>query len=210
MSPRPSDRDRELLRLYELARPGERNLAAHLREHADVVQQLGVDLDLDLDQDDAELALRLAGPISRYKRRVATTRERTQEERARAAAVAVERTARHRDGVVQVDAQLVLGALLAGHHEYISFDLSGGRVAVVRSLLLRARAGLRRLGDVVLLVDASGLHFIWRGGRGRLNLRASSAGRGRSVLHVDLARRELAPSSAPVLLADVLHQLGLM
>lgn len=211
MSSRPSSTTSEMLRLYSLAAHGEYNLARFFDEHPDLVAHL--DVSIDLARDDVEIALQLAPVIGRHKKRALRLRAGEQAERtATAVRQLVATSHRHGDGI-ELDADVLLGALLAdSSKKYISFELPGARVPVLRAALAKARVPLRTFIDVTAYVDGQGLHLRWRGGRGGLNLRARVEERGAEVLHVDLrpappVRRTL---PHPVHLADVLAELGLI
>lgn len=210
MSPRPSSTTRELLRLYSLASRGEYNLTQFLVDRPELVAHLG--LLLDLERDDAEVALQLAPAVGRYKRRAAHLKAGEHTERAAAAVRQLVATSQRRADQLEIDAELLLGDLLAdSSKKYISFEFTGARVPVLRGALARARAPLRNFIDLGAYIDESGVHLRWRGGRGGLNFRPHVEERGADVLRVDLRPvppvRRLLPR--PVLLADVLADLGL-
>lgn len=197
--------------MYSLASPGEYNLAQYFREHPDLAARVGVAVDTE--RDDAELALEIAPAIGRFKRTTARLRAGDRAERAGNAARRLSATAGHQYDRVELDADILLGDLLADPEKnYVAFDLESVRVAVHRHALARARSGLRNFLDLAAYVDERGLHFAWRAGRGGLNLRPQVQERAAEVLVVDL-RRELRSRRvyrpAPVLLADVLADLGL-
>ena len=208
MSPSRSSTTRELLRLYSLAARGEYNLRQFLDERPDIIAQLGIDLDRSYD--DAELALQIAPAVGRHKRWAARVKAGEHAERSAAAVRQLIATSRRAWDRVEVDADLLLGDLLADRSQYISFDLGEARVPILRATLVSARAPLRNFIDVAAYLDERGLHIRWRGGRGGFNFRPRVEERGAAVLDVDLRpapprRRQLA---GPVLLADVLADLG--
>lgn len=211
MSPPPSRATRELLRCYALAAPGEHNLARLLHDQPDLAAGLGVVLDLD--RDDAELALQIAPAVGRLKRLTARAHASDRTESAAAAAATLSRTARQGCDRVEVDADLLLGDLLADNEKkYVAFEVVTARVSVHRHVLVRARPCLRGFLDLAAFVDERGVHFAWRAGRGGLHLRPQIVERGAEVLLVDLLpprepTRVCRP--APALLADVLAELGL-
>lgn len=196
--------------MYSLAAPGEYNLALFLAERPELVAHLGVHLDLQ--RDDAEVALQLAPAIGRYKTRAVHIHAGERAERAAAAARQLIATSRQRADWFEIDAELLLGDLLADNSKkYLSFELPGARVPVLRCALTKARVLLRSFIEVAAYADERGLHLRWRGGHGGLNFRPQVEERGAAVLHVDLRPlppvRRLLPR--PVLLADVLADLGL-
>jgi hypothetical protein len=197
--------------LYSLASYGEYNLVGFLRDRPVIVAHLGVALDLD--GDDAEVALQLAPAIGRYKR--STTRAQAGERAGRAAA-AVGRpiaSARHPIDHVELDADLILGDVLADtEKKYVSFEIAGARVPVHRGALARARAPLRNFMDLAAYVDEGGLHLRWRAGHGGLNFHPQVEERGADVLHIDLrpALPVRRPLPQPLLLAEVLADLALI
>lgn len=197
--------------MYSLARHSEYNLGAHLHGHPELLAELG--MAIDLSKDDAELGLALAPAMGRYKRacfQVALVERDRRAEQAAARLIAASRTDGDR---VVLDAGLLLGPVSAGPHDYLAFDLDAVRVAVPRRPMARGRVVLRGFLDLAAFVDASGLHLRWRAGRGGLNIRPQLPRRDDHLLLVDLRRRapQRAPApAAPVLLADVLADLGLM
>lgn len=206
---RPNSETRELLTLYARAGRGEYNIRAFLREHPEFVARLG---EVDLERDDSDLALQLAPAVGHYKRRAADLRAGEREQRSAAAVHQLIATARRRADGIELDAAQLLGGLLADNaKKYISFELLGARVPVLRTTLAKARVPLRNFIDVAAYVDERGIHFRWRGGRGGLNFCPQVEEREAEVLYVDLRpappmRRTL---PRPVLLADVLAELGL-
>lgn len=208
MAPRPNSATRELLTLYARAGRGEYNIGAFLRERPRLAGRLGL---LDLDRDDADLALQLAPALGQYKRRLADEQAGERRARAERAARALAASARHRLERADLDPANLLGDLLAdSSKKFIGFELTGVRVLILRSLLLRARVPLRGFPDVAACIDERGLHLLWRGGRGGLNLRPQAEERGAAVLLVDLrpARTPRMGRPGPVLLAEVLASLG--
>jgi hypothetical protein len=213
MSRQPSKATKELLRLYVLAAPGEYNLPKFFEEHPELRSELGVALDGE--RDDAALGLELAPVIGRLRHRAASVQAAERVERAAAAARRLSASAVYRDRHVEFDAGVLLGDLLADSgKKYIGVELDGARVLVLRSILARARACLRIHLDLAGFADEAGLHLVWRGGRGGLNLRPQQQERGAGVLLVDLRRPCLYVArertrQAPTILGDILGELGL-
>lgn len=207
---RPSRSTRTLLTLYTHAAHGEFNIGAFLREHPELLTRLGTSLDLA--QDDAALALALAPAVGRHKQYIARANLAERCARADRAAAQLAASARHERDRVVLDADVLLGDLLAGRQKYIALDLESARIPVLRHVLVRARGALRGFLDLSAFVDEGGLHLVWRAGRGGLNLRAQPEERGASVLAVDLRPRMpmRRASGSPVPLGDVLVELGLM
>ena len=210
MSPRPSRSTRELLALYARAGHGEYNLGAFLRAHPEFLARL--DLPLDLTQDDAALALALAPFMGRYKKYATEVNAAERCTRADRAAAQLAASARHEDDRVVLDVDILLGDILAGTHAYVAFSLETVCISVRHHVLVKARGPLRNFLDVGAFVDERGLHLAWRHARGGLNLLAQREERGAAVLQVDLRPRRVMrrASRAPVPLADVLAELGLM
>ena len=213
MSRQPSSATKELLRLYALAAPEECNLSKFFEGHPELRRELGVSLDEN--SDDAARGLDLAPVIGRLRHRAASVQAAERAERAEAAARRLSASAVHRDGRVELDADVLLGDLLADSgKKYLGVELDGARVLVLRSTLAKARACLRIHLDLAGFADEAGLHLAWRGGRGRLNLRPQQLERGAGVLLVDLRRprfqvvRERRPAP-PAILGDILGELGL-
>lgn len=209
--PPRSDAFKELVRLYSLAHRGEHNLAAHLRAHPEVAAALGVDVDPV--RDDAELALVVAPAIGKYKLSCSRAAVGERDRRAEEAGRRLGARARHDGQVVLLDADLLLGPMSTGSHDFLAFELESTRVVVPRRPLARGRVVLRGFLDLVAFLDPRGLHLRWKAGRGGLNFRPHAPPREAGLLVVDLRRpaprRASAPAS-PVLLAEVLADLGLM
>lgn len=210
MSARPSRSTRTLLALYTHAARDEFNIGPFLREHPELLARL--DTALDLAQDDATLALAFAPAVGRYKKYIATANMTERCMRADRAAAQLADAARHERDRVVLDIDLLLGDLLAGRQKYIALELESARVSVLRHVLVRARGALRGFLDLLAFVDEGGLHFVWRAGRGGLNLRPQPEERGASALHVNLRPRMPMRRAAgsPMPLGDVLVELGLM
>ena len=210
MASRPSSSTRELLALYSRAGRREHNLGAFLREHPEVLGRF--DVPLDLTQDDATLALSLAPFIGRHRKYIAETSAAERGLRAERAAARLADSARHESDRVVLDVDVFLGDVLAGTHEYITMENESLRVSVLRHTLVKARAALRGFLDLAAYVDERGLHLVWRGGRGGLNLLPQREERGASTLLVNLRARPATrrASAFPVPIADVLVELGFM
>ena len=206
----------ELLRLYALAATGEHNLARFLDDEPALALELGVSPSTRGDRDDASLALELAPVIGRMKARATRRKEADRVRRAETAARGLKATAVHEAGRVVIEADVLLGDALADpKKKYIGLE-TGGEQAMLfrRSTLLAARMNLRIFLDLGAFVDAEGLHFVWRAGRGRLNLRPQALEREADVLVVDLRRPEPVRrverrQRAPALLGDIVAELGL-
>lgn len=79
-------------------------------------------------------------------------------------------------GVV-VDIDLVLGKLLADpSRKHIAFVLLDDVVVIEATLLRRARILRQTFMDAVCFIDEKGVHFRWKGGRGKLNLHTQVVG----------------------------------
>lgn len=113
------------------------------------------------------LRQRLAG-ISRSVEENRRTRSR---ERAARAAVTLGATARWTEHRAVLDVELLLRDLLADRtKKYVAFTSVGSAAVTIRRDTLVRVAALRRLHvDLVAFVDADGLHFRWKGGRGGYN-----------------------------------------
>ena len=121
MPRRPSSTTRELLALYARAGRDEHNIGAFLRGRPELVADL--EAPLDLERDDADLALQLAPTIGRFKRSAAHLRARDQEQRASAALRQLIATARHEANSITLNAELLLGELLADNSKrYVTFE----------------------------------------------------------------------------------------
>ena len=109
--------------------------------------------------------------------------------------------------------------------KYVRFHADGIDVAILRRTLADTGRVMSRFPDVTCFVDSRGLHFRWRGGKGHLRYHPQLvAPRDRElVLLVPLVRQvdpvatvtavaatppPRAPSPYPMLLADILVELG--
>jgi hypothetical protein len=114
------------------------------------------------------LKKRLEGLINlRAHQKIARNQQRTLDAVARLVTSAEWRSAR-----VHLDAELVLSKDLRAdcRHELVSFDVLGSAPVVVRLQQLGRAERALRFSDLGCFVDAHGLHFRWRGGKGRLRL----------------------------------------
>jgi ElaB/YqjD/DUF883 family membrane-anchored ribosome-binding protein len=168
---------RELVRLVRLSAPDDVNVGAFVAEHAAELAPL-------LHTHDAALT-KAAGHadeivIRALRRRtdhaLVEERERRRDAgaaAAREAALQVGRTARWLPFGVVVDADVVLGNLLAdAGSRHVAFMLPEAIAAVETALLRRCRILPRTHIDIASFVDKDGVHFRWKGGKGALNLRS--------------------------------------
>lgn len=194
-----------LVGLYSRAQVGEYNLSAFLRENPGVQARSGV---RDINRDDAELAIQLGEFVGRHKYAERQLRRERLDERVDRAVRRLVTTARYEDVQVRLEADVLLGDLLATGRKYICFDLQQARVVLPRQALLRARKALRPFPDVVAYVDERGLHLRWREGRGGLNFPPQRQEQESTTL-VDLRPHAL-PKTEPVRLAEILADLALL
>lgn len=68
----------------------------------------------------------------------------------------------------ELEAPLLLGALLQGSARYVVFESPLFRVGIERSLLRETARVLGKRKDVTAFVDPRGLHLRWKQGQGRL------------------------------------------
>jgi hypothetical protein len=148
---------------------------------------------------DEDVAPGLRQRLAGISRSVEEERRARSRERAARAAVTLGRSARWTERGAVLDVELLLRDLLADRtRKYITFTRVGGAAVTVRRDTLARVASLRRLHiDLVAFVDADGLHFRWKGGRGGYNWKPQiiPAAHADRVLTVTL--RPAHPVSAP-------------
>jgi DNA-binding IclR family transcriptional regulator len=208
---------RELDRQLRCVAPGTTNIGMHVKLRAEMIAPLlrvhPDDLRGLAHRSDEEIAPRLRELV---KEAVLRQREGVRvhrHERAYQAASALGASVRHSACGAVLDADLLLGELLADlTRKYILFQGEGVYVVVERHTLAKA-AWLRRLHlDVGARVHADGLHLRWRGGRGGLNLRSVPVPKSEAanVLVVSLPAATLPPTERPhsAWLGEIIRGLG--
>jgi hypothetical protein len=166
----------ELERLVRILEPGTRNLGQYLAEHGEVLApRLGIevkDLHALANLPDEEAAPRVKELLARRADARAQRHHAALGELVTRAARRLASTAIWKGQAAVIDVGLLLTELLADSgREYIGFESSAFEVHLPRSKLVEvARVLPHQYPDIVGWVDASGLHFRWRRGRGGLNL----------------------------------------
>jgi hypothetical protein len=180
---------------------GSYNLTDYLREH-------GAELELEdlvhVRQTDEVVAPVVLTRLEQLRRAEHHALYRTETERVRE----VQRSARWQAEQVVLLPQ-ALFRLISGMNgkKYIRFVGPKLDVAISRGPIARAGVALRAFNDVGALIDADGLHFSWRGGRGRLNFYPQPLRQPGDVLVVHLPS-PTTRRSVSVLLGEVLAELG--
>jgi hypothetical protein len=187
---------RELQQLLRAPEDGACNLGAFLAEHADALADaLGStadDLRASVEMPDEVIAPRLRVRLAR-RREIADGQKALDDAQvALHAATTLGHTVRWTERGAVLDTDLLLGDVLAdGDKKYVVFHGPDFTTAIDRGTLARTRALRRLFVDVAAYVDAGGLYFRWRGGRGGFNWKAQvvpPADRPR-VLTIELAAR---------------------
>lgn len=195
-------------------------LPEHLEQLAGSLGLAPGDLSQLLALDGAELASRLRVLIREHQAEGRARRARLLKTRAESAARRLADSAEPVDRRVQLTVSLLLGELL--HHptaKFIGFELPGVEPIYIAKSKLREVARTFRRVEVTAYLDASGLHFRWRGGRGGLDLcsRIVSASDRPHVLRVTWRSavaplpprtREVAQPRRGAWLGEVLAELG--
>jgi hypothetical protein len=208
---------RELAALLRHPEPGSSNIGEFVAVHADelapLLQARPDALRVTAGRRDEDLV----GPLRERLRAIGDLdRQRRADHLAKVAMRAATRlgaTARWAEEGAVLDVDLFLTDVIAdAARRYVVFtDAVELRVGVKRTLLV-AVARLRRIHiDLVAFVNAAGLHFRWKGGRGGYNLRAQPVADDDALILVELRRRSdaIAQVGRPVHLGEALRELGL-
>jgi hypothetical protein len=164
----------ELERVLRALQPGSHNLGHYLAAHSD---QLSLLLGVDADQlrglarqSDEEAAPRIHELLQRRAETSALRHQAARREATMGAAQQLAATALWQANAVSLDVTHLLGGLLADpNSKYIGFISPAFEVHLPRKKLVEAAHVLpRQYTDLVSWVDAAGLHFRWRRGRGGL------------------------------------------
>jgi len=173
---KPSRRDplRELQQLLRVPEEGSRALASFLCEHADALAPaLGStpeDLRASADMPDEVVAPRIRVRLSRRREIDHERKLLADSDLAMRAATTLGATVRWTEHGAVLDTDLLLGDVLADREKkYIAFRGPDFTTAVERETLARTASLQRLFIDVATYVDAAGLHFRYRGGRGGYN-----------------------------------------
>jgi nitroreductase len=170
---------RELALLARVPEPGSHNLGEFLANHADeLAQALDADphrLALARALDDEELLPRIVQLLERARGRRALEDLDRRRERSIAAAIRLGQTARWTDLGAELDVDLLLGDVLADRtRKWVSFEAEGMSVTIPRHLIAATVFVARQHLDLAAVVNGQGLHFCWRGGKGRYRWRSHS------------------------------------
>jgi hypothetical protein len=197
---------RELVLLVRAPEPGTSNLGEFVAQHADeLAQALDVDahrLALARALDDEELLPRIVQLLERARgRRVREDLDRRRE-RSIAAAIRLGQTVRWTELGGELDVDVLLGDVIADRtRKWVSFEGEELSVVIPRHLIAATRLVAHQHLDLAAYVDEHGLHFRWRGGRGRYNWRPQSL---RPGLEAHVLNVPLAPKVEPIVLPEVM------
>ena len=188
---------RELALLVRAPEPGSSNLGEFLADNAgELAQVLGIDprwLEAARATDDQEVVSRIRQLLARARDHrvqgdLERRRQRSLEAAQRLGATAVWTP----DLGAQLDVDLLLGEVLADRTmKWVAFTTDQAMATLIPRHLIAATAALQRIHlDLACWVDAPGLHFRWKGGRGGYNWRGHE-------VHPSLADRVLAVPLRP-------------
>jgi hypothetical protein len=195
---------RELALLMRAPEPGSHNLGEFVANHADDLAQA-------LDADPHKLALARALADEEFLPHITRLLERARDRRSRddldrrrersiAASIRLGQTARWTELGVELDVDLLLGEGLADRmRKWIAFEGEGLSVSVPRHLIAATRLVARQHLDLAAYVSERGLHFRWRGGKGRYNWRSQAV---RPGLEAHVLTVPLAPKVVPVVMPE--------
>ena len=170
---------RELAQLVRLAEPEGHNLggfvAGHAGELAPLLQSTEHELQAAVHEPDSALVDRLRARLDLALERDRQHRCQHGLDRAHRAALELGRTARWFERGVILDVDLLLGPLANGAvAKHAAFALPEATLVFEAAVLRRARILPRTFLDVAVFVDAEGIHFRWKAGRGAVNLKPQS------------------------------------
>ncbi|MDI1450835.1 hypothetical protein [Polyangium sp. 6x1] len=165
----------ELRCALRIAEPNTKSLSRYLEETSEhVAVLLGVEreaLEQLVGKPDREVGPQLEALLHRRAEAQEARRAERAAQIAGSAAEHLARTAVWHEGRAHLDPSILFGAILADvGHKFIAFH--GGRAFEVRMLrhtLWNAGEALSGHDDLAAWVDAEGLHFRWKNGRGGLN-----------------------------------------
>ena len=209
---------RQLAQLVRAPEPGTNNIGAFVIEHAEALSPL---LGLPepaiaslVDVPDEVLVPELASRLANLRYADGERLARRAASLSLDAADKVAHTARRDQGRVIVDADILLGDLLADRtRRFVRFDDEGSfSVAVPHDRLVESRVLRRMFIDLAAWVDQHGVHLRWKSGCGGINwkpVQVPPTPQDR-VLTVAFHRRTYERDSRmPTLVGDVLEALGL-
>jgi hypothetical protein len=100
----------------------------------------------------------------------------------------------------ELDVDLLLGDVLVDQtRKWVTFEGEGLSVSIPRHLIAATRLVARQHLDLAAYVDEHGLHFRWRGGRGRYNWCSHAL---RPGLEAHVITVPLAPKVVPVVMPE--------
>ena len=212
-----------LQKLVAAAEPGTNNIGQYLAARAHVLApELAVPVATLVAAalvTDEEIAPQLEALLRQRVEQSRTTRQVSAVERASTAASRISRSAIWERNLVRIDPALLLGDLLADtNHKYVAFSFDEHDITIDRAKLVDVSRILtsKTYPDRSAYLDAYGLHFRWKSGRGGLNLvtQVPSVLERDRVLHVVLERPAVAMPIVPVRrggawLGDILGETGL-
>ncbi len=200
----------QLRHILRVSRSGDGLLSGFVADHAeDIAAALGTNTAAlaALDLDAPEVRGRLTAAVTRATNQEAATRlveaDRRRHTRGRSLASA----ARWKGNVIELPLPELFALASSAIAPVLRLETPDFGVHLDRALLARTRAVLARLPSPTAHLDAAALHLRWRGERGGLDLRCNPpAPRDQPAFVVRLEPRV---ARQPVLLAEVLHDLGL-
>lgn len=140
--------------------------------------------------------------------RLATQRSTARRSRATEAARLLSATSRSNPGGIELDVERLFALVSSASAAVLRLEGVGIVVHVSRALLVRARPILERFEDLTASLDTQALHLRWRDGRGALHHRCPAPTRRDQPAFPVWLESTQVPRS-PVLIAEVLHDLGL-
>jgi len=180
----------ELAHLARHPDPDTANISSYLVEHFDALHDLvGLSKEQLEGMKDGELGPLVARKLELHRSMLARHRQGVARERVERAATMLQRGLPLAEGV-QLDPSLFFRDLLADPSTHaIQIRLPEVDLLFCRPRLQKMAAVLCQKSDLVVWVDARGLHVRWNEGRGGLNLRPDlMPGKAVRVLAVDLRR----------------------
>ena len=167
---------RELFALVRTSEPGSNNigeyLAANAEELAPFLNATPANLRSTAALRDEDVTPGLRHRLEGISRSVEDDRRTRSVDRAARGAITLGATARWTAQGAVLDVDVLLRDVLADRtKKYVAFEGAPGIVTIRRSTLAQVASLPRIHIDLVAFVDAEGLHFRWKGGRGGYNWR---------------------------------------
>jgi len=200
-----------LRHILKVSRSGDGLLSGFVADHAeDIAAALGTNTAAlaALDLDAPEVRGRLTAAVTRATNQDAATRRVEADRRRYTSGRSLCAAARWKGGVIELPLPELFALASSDIAPVLRLETADFGVHLDRARLVRTRAVLARLPYPTAHLDAAALHLRWRGGRGGLDLRCDPpAPRDQAAFVVRLESPRVA--RPPVLLAEVLHDLGL-